>query len=176
MASRFYLVILVVGCITTGCMNSLFTKYQDNQCVHNCSNPNENKHETFNQPALQTLQMFIGELSCFLVYYMVYKSRFGKGNEYNPLNEPTDEDLSIFDSFKLALPSICDMTATTLLNVGLIYTPVSIYQMTRGSIVLFVAILSVLFLRRKITKFDGISLIIVTLGVVIVGMSWSKAS
>ena len=176
MPSRFYLVILVVGCITTGCMNSLFTKYQDNQCVHNCSNPNENKHETFNQPALQTLQMFIGELSCFLVYYMVYKSPFGKDNGYNPLNEPEDEDLSIFDSFKLALPSICDMTATTLLNVGLIYTPVSIYQMTRGSIVLFVAILSVLFLKRKITKLEWISLIIVTLGVVIVGLSGSTSS
>lgn len=91
MASKIYLVILVVGCITTGCMNSLFTKYQDNQCVHHCSNPNENKHENFNQPALQTLQMFIGELSCFFVYYMVYKSRFSKGNGYNPLNEPADE-------------------------------------------------------------------------------------
>lgn len=176
MASKIYLVILVVGCITTGCMNSLFTKYQDNQCVHHCSNPNENKHENFNQPALQTLQMFIGELSCFFVYYMVYKSRFSKGNGYNPLNEPADEGLSIFDSFKLALPSICDLTATTLLNVGLIYTPVSIYQMTRGSIVLFVAILSVLFLNRKITKLEWISLIIVTLGVVIVGLSGSKAS
>lgn len=176
MASRIYLVILVVGCITTGCMNSLFTKYQDNQCVHHCSNPNENKHVNFNQPALQTLQMFIGELSCFFVYYIVYKSKLSNGNGYDPLNEPADEDLSIFDSFKLALPSICDLTATTLLNVGLIYTPVSVYQMTRGSIVLFVAILSVLFLNRKITKLEWISLIIVTLGVVIVGLSGSKAS
>lgn len=160
----------------TGCMNSLFTKYQDNQCVHNCSDPNERKHETFNQPALQTLQMFIGELSCFFVYYIVYKSSFGKTNGYNPLNEPADDELSLFDSIQLALPSICDLTATTLLNIGLIYTPVSVYQMTRGSIVLFVAILSVLFLKRKITKLEWTSLIIVTLGVVIVGLSGSTAS
>jgi drug/metabolite transporter (DMT)-like permease len=36
------------------------------------------------------------------------------------------------------------------MNVGLLYTPVSIYQMTRGALVLFVGILSVLFLRRRL--------------------------
>jgi drug/metabolite transporter (DMT)-like permease len=36
------------------------------------------------------------------------------------------------------------------MNVGLLYTPVSIYQMTRGALVLFVGILSVVFLRRRL--------------------------
>ena len=36
------------------------------------------------------------------------------------------------------------------MNVGLLYTPVSIYQMTRGALVLFVGILSVIFLRRHL--------------------------
>lgn len=36
------------------------------------------------------------------------------------------------------------------MNVGLLYTPVSIYQMTRGALVLFVGVLSVLFLRRRL--------------------------
>lgn len=36
------------------------------------------------------------------------------------------------------------------MNVGLLYTPVSIYQMTRGALVLFVGTLSVLFLRRRL--------------------------
>lgn len=36
------------------------------------------------------------------------------------------------------------------MNVGLLYTPVSIYQMTRGALVLFVGILSVIFLRRRL--------------------------
>lgn len=37
-----------------------------------------------------------------------------------------------------------------LMNVGLLYTPVSIYQMTRGALVLFVGILSVIFLHRRL--------------------------
>lgn len=36
------------------------------------------------------------------------------------------------------------------MNVGLLYTPVSIYQMTRGALVLFVGFLSVAFLRRHL--------------------------
>ena len=66
-------------------------------------------------------------------------------------------------------PAICDLTGTTvcylgtrqsrftysiffvqLMNVGLLYTPVSIYQMTRGSLVLFVGVLSIIFLRRHL--------------------------
>lgn len=35
------------------------------------------------------------------------------------------------------------------MNYGLILTPVSLYQMTRGSLVLFVGALSVIFLRRS---------------------------
>jgi hypothetical protein len=73
----------------------------------------------------------------------------------------------------LWLPALCDLTGTTvraflplralsyshmhtcdwalqLMNVGLLYTPVSIYQMTRGALVLFVGILSVLFLHRRL--------------------------
>ena len=69
--------------------------------------------------------------------------------------------------FLLWLPALCDLTGTTvrnpsppavqfcdlgaqLMNVGLLYTPVSIYQMTRGALVLFVGILSVVFLRRRL--------------------------
>lgn len=36
------------------------------------------------------------------------------------------------------------------MNVGLLYTPVSIYQMTRGALILFVGVLSVIFLRRRL--------------------------
>src|SRR5437762_11257111 len=46
----------------------------------------------------------------------------------------------------LALPSCCDITGTTLMNVGLFFVAASIYQMTRGALVLFVGLFSVIFL------------------------------
>jgi drug/metabolite transporter (DMT)-like permease len=71
------------------------------------------------------------------------------------------------------IPAALDLTGTTLMNVGLLYTPVSIYQMTRGSLVLFVGFLSVVFLRRRLWLYQWISLIVVMGGVALVGFSGS---
>jgi drug/metabolite transporter (DMT)-like permease len=76
------------------------------------------------------------------------------------------EHLAGWKVLLLWIPALCDLTGTTvshqlplhtfshhvsqLMNVGLLYTPVSIYQMTRGALVLFVGVLSVIFLRRHL--------------------------
>lgn len=180
LTSKVFLLTLVVGCIVTGCLNSLFSKYQDNQCVKNCSNPDVSTHENYEQPAIQTLQMFIGELGCFIVYYLMYKSNVLKSRSdgYRPIDGEGMEPFSLpfKSSVKFAIPAACDLLGTTLLNLGLIYIPVSVYQMIRGSLVLFVAFLSVIFLKRKITKLEWISLVIITLGITLVGLSGSQTS
>ncbi|KAJ3027440.1 hypothetical protein HK097_006152 [Rhizophlyctis rosea] len=63
------------------------------------------------------------------------------------------------------------MTATTLMNVGLIYVSASIYQMLRGSVVLFTGTLSVWFLGRRHPSYRWFALVMVFLGVGIVGLS-----
>lgn len=57
------------------------------------------------------------------------------------------------------------------MNVGLILTPVSIYQMSRGALVLWVGVLSVIFLRRHLFLYQWTALLIVTLGVMLVGLA-----
>lgn len=59
------------------------------------------------------------------------------------------------------------------MNIGLLYTPVSIFQMTRGALVLFVGILSVLFLHRRLHLYQWLALIVVMGGVAVVGLSGS---
>ena len=71
----------------------------------------------------------------------------------------------------LALPACCDITGTTLMNVGLLFVAASIYQMTRGALVLFVGLFSVLFLKRKLFAYHWVSLIIVVSGVALVGLA-----
>ncbi|KAI5968057.1 uncharacterized protein KGF55_000041 [Candida pseudojiufengensis] len=170
------LLFIVSGTLITGAANSLLTKFQDNQCVRNCSFNNNNlqegtKPEYFNQPGIQTLQMFLGELLIYFVY-LIYRYNKIKNNQI----ESNNNEISWYSNLKLAIPAICDLSCTTLLNIGLIYIPVSIYQMTRGSVVLFVAIFSTIFLKRKISNFKWLSLIFVTLGVCIVGLSGSSKS
>lgn len=71
----------------------------------------------------------------------------------------------------LSLPAICDICGTTLMNIGLLFVVPSIYQMTRGALVLFVGLFSVIFLRRRLHLFQWFALITVVLGVGIVGLA-----
>lgn len=71
----------------------------------------------------------------------------------------------------LALPAICDICATTLMNVGLLLIAASIWQMTRGALVLFVGLFSVVFLRRRLYAYQWLSLVGVVLGVGLVGLA-----
>jgi drug/metabolite transporter (DMT)-like permease len=57
------------------------------------------------------------------------------------------------------------------MNVGLLFVVPSIYQMTRGALVLFVGLFSVIFLRRKLYLFQWFALFTVVLGVAIVGLA-----
>ncbi|ODV60592.1 uncharacterized protein ASCRUDRAFT_70499 [Ascoidea rubescens DSM 1968] len=183
------LIFLVAGVLTTGCLNSIFTKYQDNQCVDNCEDPNPSNQKKFEQPVLQTLQMFIGESTCWLIVLANYLINDYQKKNYKPLltddndiNDSNDLDqiklkkkMSFKDSLILCFPTICDILGTTLMNLGLLYTPVSIYQMTRGALVIFVALFSIFFLKKHITRVEWLSLFLVFLGVGIVGLSGSKS-
>lgn len=75
----------------------------------------------------------------------------------------------------LALPACCDITGTTLMNVGLLFVAASIYQMTRGALVLFVGVFSVVFLKRKLYLYHWSALFIVVLGVGVVGLAGAIA-
>ncbi|KAI9064238.1 hypothetical protein FKP32DRAFT_1570517 [Trametes sanguinea] len=185
MPSPLYVPILIAGMLITGSSNSLWSKWQDMQCVENCDDPNPANHVLYEQPVWQTLQMFLGEMLCFLpVIFTWARSR----RQSQPLRLPSDSEeepaagakaeiplqkLHGWKVFLLWFPAACDLTGTTLMNVGLLYTPVSIYQMTRGALVLFVGILSVIFLRRRLWLYQWVSLITVMAGVSLVGLSGS---
>ena len=175
------------------------------------------------------LQMFIGEMGCWLVVWGIslwnrYRRRSRsrtsppesslRGGAYQPINaapndrlsydgtvtstgdataepddiakplteveEDDDDDGDGSDSrpklkglkvVLLAAPACCDITGTTLMNVGLLFVAASIYQMTRGALVLFVGLFSVLFLRRKLYLYQWLSLLCVVIGVGLVGLA-----
>lgn len=86
------------------------------------------------------------------------------------LSQQTPSELRGRSLFLLALPSTCDIMGTTLVNVGLIMVPASIYQMVRGFLVVFVGLFSVVFLKRRLTWSQWAGLFLVVLGVSLVGM------
>ncbi|ROW12802.1 hypothetical protein VMCG_00257 [Cytospora schulzeri] len=209
MAAKALIPFLVGMMLLTGVCNTLLTKYQDNQCVRNCDDPDPTKRTNFEQPVIQTAQMFVGEMGCWIVVglmglwkrYVSKDSSAGyeavntseeaeadndaasihstdalnpTGNSNNKKNArpiPSDETLKGFRILLLSLPAICDILGTTLMNAGLLLVAASIYQMTRGALVLFVGLFSVLFLKRRLHLFQWVSLMGVVLGVAIVGLA-----
>jgi len=135
--------------------------------------------------------MFVGEMGCwlFVAVFAIYRRFMSKTRGYTPLRDVTQEDASPalkplvakeerkplrgWATLLLALPACCDITGTTLMNVGLLFVAASIYQMTRGALVLFVGLFSVIFLKRRLYAYQWFALVAVMLGVGIVGLAGS---
>ncbi|KAF2875448.1 integral membrane protein [Massariosphaeria phaeospora] len=194
---------LVAMMLVTGVCNTLLTKYQDMQCIENCESPSRKYRKHFEQPVLQTLQMFIGEMGCWLVVgcFSLYQRFVSRRAGYEPVPSSHADDIispgsddsetsPIANPLKpahlddegriplvgwnvllLALPACCDIAGTTLMNVGLLFVAASIYQMTRGALVLFVGLFSVWFLNRHLRLYKWFSLFVVVFGVAVVGLA-----
>ncbi|KAI7870654.1 hypothetical protein BDF14DRAFT_1993856 [Spinellus fusiger] len=184
-ASTSTKLMLVSGMLFFGVCNTILNKYQDMQCVGNCTDPDPTKRRYFEQPLWQTLNMFIGEFAVWSVYlYQVWQSRTrippSAVNTMNAaviiddvgLSKPYEKKkLTWSRSLLFWIPTLCDLTGTTIMNVGLLLTSASVYQMLRGAVVIFTGIFSYLFLNRRLRSFEWVSLILVVSGVSIVGLS-----
>lgn len=87
--------------------------------------------------------MFLGELSCLLVYFIIYFFRKRYWNQRHTLGESgvifeledeLSEEPSIprFNPFIFLPPAICDVLATSIMYIGLNLTTASSFQMLRG--------------------------------------------
>ena len=111
----------------------------------------------------------------------VADSSASDGDELQPGAEPAAKPLTTNDAQRrpltgwriilLAIPASCDIVGTTLMMAGFLFVAASIYQMIRGTIVLFVGLFSVLFLRRHLGLWKWAGLFIVVGGVAIVGLA-----
>lgn len=69
-----------------------------------------------------------------------------------------------------------DMIATSTMYVGLNLTYASSFQMLRGSVIVFVALLSVIFLGRRLVIREWSGIVFIIIGLVLVGMADLKSS
>jgi drug/metabolite transporter (DMT)-like permease len=168
-------VFLIIGMLCTGSFNTILTKLQDSVCVDKCDT---DKPVYFEQPMIQTLNMFIGEIFC-LFWLLFYKSNNGyipilsEGTEQN--EEYIERKSTVFSKLLLFFPAACDSLSSTLMNIGLMFTSASIFQMLRGSIVIFTGVISTLFLNARYTLHQWLALFIIFSGITIVGTSHLNA-
>ena len=76
-----------------------------------------------------------------------------------------------YSPFLLLPPALFDIGGTSVMYVALTMTNASSFQMLRGSILIFVGIMSVIFLKRKLEWFRWLGMGIILCGLVTVGVS-----
>ena len=76
-----------------------------------------------------------------------------------------------YTPFVMLPPAFCDFLASSIMNVGLILTSASSYQMLRGSNLIFVGILTVLVLKRRLEWYRWFGMAIILSGLIVVGVS-----
>jgi len=133
--------------------------------------------------------MFIGEMLCLLafkfIWYSTAKYRINKmtykGDASSAIvqcwpiriNKDTRlvEGEPVANPFIFWIASLCDMTSTCLAYFALNLTTASSFQMLRGSVMVFTAIFSILFLKKKLKGVHWLGIATVVAGLVVVGLS-----
>jgi drug/metabolite transporter (DMT)-like permease len=165
--------------LITGTANVLLYKLQDRVCIGDCDT---SKPQLFEQPVWQTLIVFFGGFGTILGPIFIHlQKRFGRyqlvNSEGSEVSIEATSDSQITKPLTgvrkllMWLPALCDICGTTLMNICLIITSASVFQMLRGAIVIFVALFSVIFLNRKLQLYQWVSLLSIVLGVSLVGLS-----
>ena len=149
---------LISGTFTTLFAKALYETKGEGDLSCNVDD-DADKNCTFDKPWFTVFLMKISMTFCLVVYYGL-----GWGKDNPELPYPSWKTIKA-----VALPASLDLLNTVLGNTGLLWVNSSIYQMTRGSVVIFSAILGVRWLGRKLRSFHYISIGLVILAVILVG-------
>ncbi|EAY19682.1 Integral membrane protein, putative [Trichomonas vaginalis G3] len=114
----------------------------------------------FDKPFMQSIQMFFG------MAFAVFINKC-----WDPENKGPRPKSSIRQKVMASVPSAFDLFASTLMTFGLIYINVSVFQMLRGSMVIFSAILSIIFLKRHIHGYEWFAITTTIIALVMIGVA-----
>ena len=159
MIPRWWLFSLMSIMTVAGTCNTMVAKIQDMLS----SDGNIYWH-----PYFQTATMFVGELMCLFVYL---GDRAINVPQIPKPPAPKKPGIKAkLGPLIFALPAAIDLCGSTLMMIGLGLTYASVYQMLRGSLVVVVALYSVVFLKRTLFRHHYVGVVCVTGGVLIVGL------
>jgi len=176
-------VFLAVGMLVTGSLNTLSTSWADKLHAAGTMHPStvwdhlqnqtEERH-AFNHPYFQAVCMFIGEGLCMLAHLVQGAVRGRRSARDVQVLEapasPANRQGSLRGNFWFMVPAMCDMCGTGTMYAGLCLSYASVFQMLRGSVVIFTAAISYMFLGRKQTPFQLFSILLIVIGVTVVGI------
>lgn len=119
----------------------------------------------FKKPWTQNLQMFFGE-ALMINLFILNRRRSIASSTHSQTPQVRSTP-----SFVFLLPACCDVLGTGVGGVGMLYISASVWQMMRGSLMVFTSFLSVIFLKRKLYAYNWLAVLISASGLALVGLS-----
>ncbi|CAH8432783.1 unnamed protein product [Schistosoma guineensis] len=167
--------VLIFGMLFSGTINTISKKVQLDCIASGYFNHTANNTRSphyFNKPWFQTLLMFFGEAFC-IIAFLAMRCRKKRRNTLHGASliesrGPNVVSTPVFN-WIFILPTCCDLLGSTLAGIGLLYIDASIWQMLRGSLIVFAGILSVIFLKRRLRYFQWTGILITVFGLALVG-------
>jgi len=153
----------------SGAINTLTKKYQFQTCAPSldgktdpdCRSQGKEGEEVFRKPWFQNYIMFMGEAS--ILFYFLHRRRKRPFAQVAPLRSRR--------SLIFALPALCDVLGTGLGGIGMVYVSAPIWQMMRGSIIVFTSLFSKFFLKRQLKTYNWVAIGVSVCGLALVGLS-----
>ncbi|OWA52970.1 Solute carrier family 35 member F6 [Hypsibius exemplaris] len=145
MAWTTFQIIIATVMLLTGSLNTLIAKWTDQL---KATGRDDGAPREFNHPFVQACAMFLGEFLCLVAFAVVWGIRRQRSASVSGdvdvliTREGQQQPFTWRNSFVFLPPALCDMTATSIMYVGLNMTYASSFQMLRGAVIIFTALLS----------------------------------
>jgi len=155
----FTAAVIITGMLICGTINTVDMKMQFSTSSTG-DDPDMGMHP-FQKPWFAVWGMFLS-MSCGLLVH------FGIQFFCPPMvtKDNVRPPMSVFGTiWRCSVPALGDLASSALSSIGLLYVDASTYQMLRGASILSTAALSVLVLKRELSRDQCIALFIVTLSI-----------
>ena len=121
---------------------------------------------------LQCWGLSVGEAACILLFLAVnfLKERRQREKETEP------KEKIPFNIFLFVPPAILHLTSRIFTFIALTLTTASSFEMLTGTNLIFVSILSRVFLKRVLPWYKWFAILVISIGVVVVGISDMRSS
>eukprot|EP00727_Mastigamoeba_balamuthi_P011601 m51a1_g7063 putative integral membrane (397) ;mRNA; f:178158-180020 len=135
---------------------------------------------TFEKPWFQTEAMFVGMFGCLAVFEGMNVYRGVQARSHPERSALLDKSVnggshsgpSRARQYLIVIaPAMCDLVATAMMNIGLLWINASVWQMLRGSMVIFSAVFSKFFLKRELHASHWVGVATVTFALLVVAFS-----
>ena len=131
----------------------------------------DGEEREFKHPVLQCWGLSVGEAGCILLFLAL---NFCK-EQRQRRKEVEVKEKTPFNIFLFVPPAVLHLTSRIFTFIALTLTSASSFEMLTGTNLIFVSILSRIFLKKSLAWYKWFAILVISVGVVVVGISDMKS-